>query len=89
MSFLGQGMTIFRMWRDDDYLRSMLGYLSIFYMSFVLKQQPPPRNLFLTQPEYQQFLQHTLALSQGADVVLHVPPEAMPQASGDLRTFLR
>ena len=82
-------MTIFRMWRDEDYLQAMLGYLNVFYTSFVLKQQPPPSNLFLHLPEYQQFLQHTLALSQGADVVLHVPPEAMPQALGDLRTFLK
>ena len=82
-------MTIFRMWRDEEYLRIMLGYLSIFYTSFVLKRQPPPSNLFLNHPDYQHFLQHTLALSQGAEVVLHVPPEAMPQALGDLRTFLK
>ncbi len=83
-----QGMTIFRMWRDEAYLQAMLGYVSIFYTSFVLNQKQPPSNIFLELPKYQQFLQHTLSLAHGAEVVLHVPPEQMPAESGDLRTFL-
>ena len=83
-----QGMTIFRMWRDEAYLQAMLGYVSAFYTEFVLKQRPPPSNLFSDHPGYQQFLQHTVALAQGAEVVLHVPPEQMAPAAGDPRTFL-
>ncbi|CAL5218524.1 g212 [Coccomyxa viridis] len=83
-----KGMTVFRMWRDEAYLQAMLGYVSIFYTSFVLSQKQPPSNIFLELPEYQQFLQHTLSLAHGAEVVLHVPPEQMPAESGDLRTFL-
>ena len=83
-----QGMTIFRMWRDEAYLQAMLGYVSIFYTSFVLNRKQPPSNIFLDLPEYQQFLQHTLSLAHGAEVVLHVPPEQMPAEAGDHRTFL-
>ena len=83
-----QGMTVFRMWRDEAYLRAMLGYVSIFYTSFVLAQKPPPGNIFLELPQYQQFLQHTLALAHGAEVVMHIPPEQMPPGTGDPRTFL-
>lgn len=81
-------MTVFRMWRDEAYLQAMLGYVSAFYTAYVLNQRPPPSNIFLHLPEYQQFLQHTVALAQGAEVVLHVPAAEMPEAAGDLRTFL-
>lgn len=83
-----QGMTVFRMWRDEAYLQAMLGYVSVFYTSFVLTKKQPPSNIFLELPGYQQFLQHTLSLAHGAEVVLHVPPEQMPAEAGDLRTFL-
>ena len=81
-------MTIFRMWRDEAYLQAMLGYVSILYTNFVLNRKPPPSNIFMNYPEYQQFLQHTVALANSAEVVMHVPPEQMPEAAGDLRTFL-
>ena len=82
------GMTVFRMCRDKAYLQAMLGYVSIFYTSFVLNQKQLPSNIFLELPEYQQFLQHTLSLAHSAEVVMHMPPGQMPAEHGDLRTFL-
>lgn len=84
-----QGLTVFRMWRDEEFIRDMLHFVSRVYTEHVLPDWPPPVNIFWGLPEYEQFLDRTNALANGATIVTQVPAAAVQRSSGsDQRAFL-
>lgn len=84
-----QGLTIYRMWRDEEYIQVMLGFVSRLYTVHVLPGRPPLANMFWGLPEYCRFLEHTVALADGAAMIAHVPPaEVQHAANADHRAFL-
>ena len=84
-----QGLTIYRMWRDEEYIQAMLGFVSRVYTQHVLLGRPPPVNMFWGLPEYASFLAHTIALADGAAVVAHISAADVAHSScADLRPFL-
>ncbi len=84
-----QGLTIYRMWRDEEYLKAMLDFVSRVYTQHVLLGRPPPGNIFWGLPEYKKFLERTIALADGAAVVARVPSGEVQHAPGaDVRAFL-
>ncbi|KAK9803266.1 hypothetical protein WJX72_002943 [[Myrmecia] bisecta] len=68
-----KGMTLFRMARDDSYLRQMLAIISRFYRTYVRRNCRPPYNMFSERPDYQQFLRHTASLARETPALLHQP----------------
>jgi len=46
-------MTIFRVMRDDDFLRQMLLLISRFNSTYVKAKRPPPANMFFDRSDYQ------------------------------------
>ena len=84
-----QGLTIYRMWRDEEYIQAMLGFVSRLYTEHVLAGRPPPANIFWGLPEYRHFLERTVALADGATVIARVPSAEVQHAAGaDQRAFL-
>ena len=84
-----QGLTIYRMWRDEEYIQVMLGFVSRLYTVHVLPGRPPPANMFWGLPEFSRFLEHTVALADGAAMIAHVPPaEVQHAANADHRAFV-
>ena len=77
------------MWRDDEYVRAMLGFVSRLYTEHVLPGRPPLVNIFWGLPEYVSFLERTVALADGAAVVAHISAAEVARAAcADLRPFL-
>jgi hypothetical protein len=83
-----QGMTVFRVWRDDDYIAAMLGFISRLHMQHVLPRRPPPADLFSHLPEYQAFLHRTGSLAASAEPVLTLPAHDIVNPSREHQTFL-
>jgi hypothetical protein len=48
-----QGMTIFRILRDEDFLRQMLVVIRRFHTTYVRAKKAPPVNMFYDRSEYQ------------------------------------
>lgn len=85
-----QGLIIFRVWRDDEYIKAMLDFVSHLYTSYVLPGKDPPTNIFMNTPEYSSFLQQTSAIAEAATVVAQVPPEEVVRwHCSDQRAFLK
>ena len=82
-----QGITIFRMQRNDEFLRNMLYYVSIFYGSHVKPGIPPNVNFFSNLPGYAGFLQLSLKIARGTPAVVHIAYPAKAPAC-DRRAFL-
>jgi len=83
-----QGLNVFRVWRDDAYLKVMLDFISTLYTVYALNNRSPPTNIFMDLPEYQRFLQQTVAIANGAELVLHVPADETHSPKNDQRAFL-
>ncbi|BDA44460.1 hypothetical protein COCOBI_05-6450 [Coccomyxa sp. Obi] len=84
-----KGLTIYRMWRDEDYVQTMLHFVSRLYTEHVLPGRTPPANIFWGLPEYASFLERTVALADGAAVVAHITTAEVERAAcADFRPFL-
>ena len=84
-----QGINVFRMARDDAYLRQMLTMLSRFYTTHVLPGKQPPPDMFARLPEYQQLLASSVRVARGTALLAHIPSERLaPPPGADRRPFL-
>lgn len=48
-----QGMSLFRVHRDDTYLQQMLAVIRRFYVTHVKAKRPPPQDMFFQGSDYQ------------------------------------
>lgn len=80
-------MTIFRIQRDEGYLRAMLQCVSRLHKQHVLPRCEPPRDPWWALPEYHAFLDATRVLAASAALVMQVAEPALPPGC-DLRPFL-
>jgi hypothetical protein len=55
-----KGIRVFRVARDDVYLRQMLAVASRLWTAHVLLHRPPPADVYASMPEYGAFLQRTV-----------------------------
>ena len=46
-------MTLFRIYRDEAYLRKMLGMVRRFYKTYVQPRRTPPKDMFFNQRDHQ------------------------------------
>lgn len=67
-----QGLSAFRIMRDEAYLKDMLEVISMLYCQYVVRGVQPPVNVFMGLPVYERLLQGTLGLARRAQRV-HVP----------------
>lgn len=82
-----KGIRVFRMARDEVYLRQMLAVASRLWTAHVLLRCPPPADAYTSMPEYGAFLQRTVQIAHNAEVVAAVADcEIAPCA--DRRPFL-
>lgn len=60
------GVRVFRMWRDDAYLRTMLQLLQVLQTECVIPQIQPRADIYSTVPGYKAFLHRTSAIARSA-----------------------
>ena len=82
-----QGITIFRMQRNEEFLKSMLHFVSKFYTSYVQPGILPPVNMLFDTPGYCAFLHLALKIARETPEVMHIAHPALAKGS-DMRTFL-
>lgn len=82
-----QGINVFRMQRNEEFLRLMLHFVSIFYTSFVLPGVQPTANMMIDLPGYASFLQLSLRLARETPIIMHIPKPAIARES-DMRTYI-
>ena len=83
-----QGLTVFRMWRDDAYINAMLGLIRHLYQHHVQPRCPPPADPYAHLPGYQGFLQRTAEVAASASMVMHVPAQELVNPSREVRRFV-
>lgn len=81
-----QGMTVFRMKRNDSFIAEMLGMVSLFFTSCVQPRRLPPDDMLLGKPGYSDFLKHVQSLARQSHRIMHVSDPAIAEGS-DLRPF--
>eukprot|EP00798_Chlamydomonas_sp_ICE-L_P005574 gene5574-4208_t len=79
-----KGVRIFRMYRDDEYLYRMMRIVARVYL-ISLRGQQPSGSSFKKDPDYINFLRHTIRLARSATEVVTwhdtpVPPNSDPRA---------
>lgn len=84
---LMQGMNVFRIQRDEGYLRAMLHCVARLYSAHVLPVSAPPLNPWWELPEYHAFVNATRALAASAALVASAD-ELPPPPGCDARPFL-
>lgn len=75
------GVRVFRMWRDDSYLQTMLQMLQVLQTECIIPQIQPRTDLYSSIPGYKAFLHRTSAIARAAvciaagdeEVVARVP----------------
>lgn len=63
------GVRVFRLWRDDTYLETMLKLLSVLHTQHVLQGVQPSAATFSGLPGYQAFLHRTATLARSAECI--------------------
>ena len=82
-----QGVTLFRMPRDDAYLAQLLEIVGRLYTQHVLPGLPPPTDFNFESHSYQALISATLAIAKKTPVLATLPqPQVAPAADG--RAFL-
>jgi hypothetical protein len=66
---ISRGLNIFRLRRDDEYVRLMLTVVSQFYTKHVLPRRPPATDAFAKSAQHQKLLSLTRKLATTARVV--------------------
>ncbi len=77
---------MFRMPRDDDYMRTLLTVVSRLYTEHVLLSQPPPTDGFSGWDVYAQLLSRTTQLAREAVLLTHLTAPAFA-AETEARLF--
>lgn len=74
--------------RDDQYIRSMLRFISVLFTERVKRSIPPEACMYHGMEGYQTFLEHTVILARGAKEVVALPGGIVPMAQGsDVNAF--
>ncbi|WIA21502.1 hypothetical protein OEZ85_000706 [Tetradesmus obliquus] len=63
------GVRVFRLWRDDTYLQTMLKLLSVLQTQHVLQGVQPSAATFSGLPGYRAFLHRTATLARSAECI--------------------
>lgn len=67
-----KGVTVFRMERDDAYIKDMLSVLGYLHKTYVLPRRPPGGQPYKALgAQYTQFVQHTKRVAKAAVVEMH------------------
>eukprot|EP00884_Botryococcus_braunii_P017946 jgi/Botrbrau1/4835/Bobra.0325s0046.2 len=85
---LTQGMAVFRVRRDEAYLKDMMEVVALLYCQYVRKFVQPPVNMFMGLPVYERLLQRTLNLARHPER-LQLPPFTQMAPNFDSQPFLR
>jgi hypothetical protein len=90
------GATIYRVRRSDDYIQSMLRFVSEFFVKYIKsvpsnKMKAPPINHFNpnTNKAYYKFLQDTIDIAQSAELVAALNSEQIQRSSSNDQYFVR
>lgn len=84
-----KGIRVFRMRRDDEYVRLMLSVLSVLWQYHVVPHRMPSRDGLAALPHHQLLLKRTREIAGAAVVVKEVGPGQMAPLPGrDTRFFL-
>eukprot|EP00887_Chlorella_sp_A99_P000528 scaffold17.g528.t1 len=83
-----KGIRVFRMPRDDAYVRLMLAVLARLWRDHVLPQRPPPAEAWASWAEHHRLLSATAALAAGAAQVATAESATYHPPGGDPRFFL-
>lgn len=84
-----RGVRVFRIERDDDYIRAMLSILSEFYTRYVLEGIEPPERMFAHRKDHQELIAATIRIARSAVIWDHIPKHLMlPGEEYDLRPFV-
>ena len=83
-----RGLRIFRVKRNDAYIRAMLQVLSIFWRQYVLSRRLPPKDVFADLKEHHDMIKMTKLIIENAEVVMDVSAEQLLHPKGDRRLFL-
>lgn len=81
------GMRVFRVHRDDEYLRLMLTIIQRLYERHVKPRQPPPAEAFSRLPEHGLLVRRTIQIASSAEVVLEVEDEEVVPGA-DMRLLI-
>jgi len=66
------GMAIFNIKRDTEYLKRMLDVVSRVYETYLNCGKIPPENMFFKEGFYQEFLEHTKSIALSSEPVMHM-----------------
>lgn len=83
-----KGIRIFRMHRDDEYIKLMLGVLNILWQSYVLPRKVPPKNAFSNLRIHRKLLLKTRELAASASIECEISPADAMVSGADARFFL-
>ena len=84
-----RGVRVFRVERDDAYVRGMLELLSEFYTSHVLTGVEPPVRMFANRRQHKDLVKATVRMARDAVLVDDIPKHLMlPGEEYDLRPFV-
>ena len=75
------------MQRNEEFLRNMLHFVSLFYTRYVVAGISPPANMMADMTGYAAFLQLTLQVARNTPELMHIAKPAIARGS-DMRTFL-
>jgi len=84
-----RGVRVFRVERDDAYLRAMLSMLSAFHEEYVLRGIEPPERMFASRAEHRALVTATIRMAREASVWEHIPTHLkLPGETYDMRPFV-
>lgn len=84
-----RGVRVFRVERDDWYIRAMLTIVSEFYVTYVLPGVEPPERMFASRKIHKDLVAATVRLARNAVLWDHIPKHHMlPGEEYDLRPFI-
>ena len=76
------GAFILRLHRDDEWIDEMIYWLTTFQSEFVDNECPPPQDFFWEDQRYRRFLERTIELCWGVQVLKHVPHHEIQRKVG-------
>jgi len=84
-----RGVRVFRIERDDKYIRAMLALVSEFYVTYVLGGEEPPERMFAHRQDHREFVSATVRLARTAVIWEQIPTHhKLPGEVYDLRPFI-
>ncbi|XP_004343918.1 hypothetical protein CAOG_07194 [Capsaspora owczarzaki ATCC 30864] len=83
-----RGLNIFRVMRDDEYVRLLLRLVHFTYKHCVVDGNEPVEDLHAGRPELRQLVQRTLAISRSTPILEHVSGSHVQRIPDNSATFL-